>query len=90
LLLSDDWTTRDEGFGWPEYWLDISVSSLGAVSAESYGRDSFGVSVLAGKGLVCLSILTTIKVSEFEGLRSPHRVLLRLINEGSSDTAAVD
>jgi hypothetical protein len=72
------------------HWL-LSVSGLGAVSAESCGRDSFAEAAgLASEGLVCLLRLTTIKPSEIvEGLQSPPRVILRLTNV-VSDTAAVD
>jgi hypothetical protein len=38
----------------------LSVSGLGAVSAESYGRDSFvqNLLVLGSRGLICLLRLT--------------------------------
>jgi hypothetical protein len=47
----------------------LSVSGLGAVSAESYGRDSFcGICrSLTSKGLACLLRLTTLKPIEIEG-----------------------
>jgi hypothetical protein len=67
--LKDSQVDCDESFlarqdsGW------LSVSGLGAVSAESYGRDSFveNLLVLASCGLVCLLRLTTIKPIEIEG-----------------------
>jgi hypothetical protein len=64
----DGQVSCDEGLarqdsGW------LSVSGLGAVSAESYGRDSFVKSAgsLASCGLVRLLRLTTIEPYEIAG-----------------------
>jgi hypothetical protein len=64
----------DVNFGSPGYWIQdagwLSVSSLGAVSAESCGRDSAAESAGIGQlrfGLSARS--TTVKPNEFvEGL----------------------
>jgi hypothetical protein len=58
---------RDTGYRIPGL---LSVSGLGAVSAESCGRDSFAEAAgFRQLGLVCLLRLTTIKPSEIvEGL----------------------
>jgi hypothetical protein len=64
----------DVNFGSPDTGYRIpgllSVSGLGAVSAESCGRDSFAEAAgFRQLGLVCLLRLTTIKPSEIvEGL----------------------
>ena len=69
----------------------LAVSGLGAVSAESCGRDSFEESAGFDQiGLVCLRSLTTLKPSEIVRriVESP-RVIPRLMNVVSVK-AAVD
>jgi hypothetical protein len=64
----------DVNFGLPGYWIQdtglLSVSGLGAVSAESCGRDSLRKLLdFASLGLVCLLRLTAFNPSEIvEGL----------------------